>query len=321
MNQSQRAPVESASDKWDRFWFTREPLYTLGLVRLALGAVVIGWTVNLLPDLHTLFGENGPVPSQPGGAYRVGIFQVWTSDTAILVGWTVLLLSAIAMFVGWHSRLAAVGVWILLLSFIRRDPWIFNAGDRLICLTALVLALSSCGAALSLDQRRRTGRFWSAEIRAVWPIRLLQVQLSVVYLTTAQSKLIGNTWVDGTAVSYAWRVFQDWAILPVPQWVSDSSFLVNVATWGTLVIELSIAILVWNRRWRARVLMAGVALHIAIYFNLPVAFFSLAMFVLYLAFVPWQVVQRMPDTLRDTLHRLRRRRVDDSREAAAERDS
>jgi hypothetical protein len=315
MNQSEQAP-ESLSDKWDRFWFASEPLYALGLVRLALGAVAIGWTVNLLPDLLTFFGEDGPVPSQPAGAYQVGIFQVWASDTAILVGWTVLLLCAIAMFVGWHSRLAAVGVWILVFSFIRRDPWIFNGGDRLLCLTALILALSSCGAALSLDQRRRTGRFWSAEDRAVWPIRLLQVQLSVVYLATALAKLIGNTWADGTAVSYAWRVFQDWAIIPVPQWVSGTSIAVNIATWGTLVIELSIAILVWNKRWRARVLIAGVVLHVAIYLNLPVAYFSLAMFVLYLAFVPWQAVQRMPDTVRDTLGRLRRRGVDSPGEAA-----
>ena len=99
--------------------------------------------------------------------------------------------------------------------------------------TALILAISGCGAALSLDQRRRNGRFWSAEERTRWPIRLMQVQLSLIYFFSAQTKFVGEAWNDGTAASYPWRVYRDWAILPAPQWVAENAYLVNVATWGT----------------------------------------------------------------------------------------
>ena len=309
MTESKQPRVESARDRFHNFWFALEPSYPLGLVRMVFGALVIGWTLNLVSDLPKFFGVGGPVPSQPARTFHIGVFQIWTSDTALLVGWTVLLLAAVALCIGWHSRVAAVIVWVLLVSFTRRDPWIFNGGDRLVCLTGLILALASCGAALSLDQRRRTGSFWSAERRAVWPLRLLQVQVSIVYLATVQAKLIGPTWVDGTAVSYPWRAYAEWAIIPAPEWLSGSPLLVNVATWGTLTIELSIAILVWSRRWRPWVLIAGVFLHVAIYFNLPVAFFSAAMLVLYLAFVPWQTVERLPDRLRPRRSRLRPRQV------------
>ena len=57
----------------------------------------------------------------------------------------------------------------------------------------MFLALSPCGAGLSLDQRRRTGKFWSAETRPSWPIRLFQVQLSLIYLSAVRSKLAGET--------------------------------------------------------------------------------------------------------------------------------
>ena len=50
---------------WRTFWFRPQPAYTLGLVRLACGAVMIGWTVSLLPDLYQLFGPHGIVPQQP----------------------------------------------------------------------------------------------------------------------------------------------------------------------------------------------------------------------------------------------------------------
>ena len=115
--------LASLGEKWRAFWFANEPAYTLGIVRIAFGALMVYVTIDLLPSLTQLFGENGPVPSQPTTEfhwiypYTYGIFQFWTSDTALFVGWAILLLSAVSLLVGWHSRLAAVLVWIVFLSF------------------------------------------------------------------------------------------------------------------------------------------------------------------------------------------------------------
>lgn len=295
---------------WRTFWFSSEPAHTLGLVRMAFGALMVYVTLDLLPVLPVLFSRDGPVPTQPSAhdfkwinTFQVGVLQIWTSDTAVLIVWIVLLISAVSLTVGWHSRLSALLVWVLFLSLIRRNPLIFNAGDHIMTNTALILAISGCGAALSLDQRRRNGRFWSAEDRVRWPVRLMQVQLSVIYLFTAQTKFIGEAWDDGTAVSFPWRIYREWAIFPAPQWVAENSFLVNVATWGTIAIELSLAILVWNRRCRYWALAAGVGLHILIWLNLAVVFFGLAMFVLYLAWVPWETVAGWPDQVKAALRR------------------
>jgi hypothetical protein len=53
-----------------------------------------------------------------------------------------------------------------------------------------------------------------------------------------------------------------------------------------LGIELSLALLVWNRRLRPWVLSAGVLLHLGVDWSLRVGFFSLAVFVLFIAFIP-----------------------------------
>jgi hypothetical protein len=279
-------------------------------VRMAFGALMVCVTLNLLPAIPILFSKNGPVPFQPSSkdfhwinTFQFGIFQIWTSDTAVWIAWAVLLLAAVSLTVGWHSQFSALVVWILFLSFIRRDPAAFNAGDHVMTNTAFILAISGCGAALSLDQRRRNGRFWSAEERVRWAVRLLQLQLSVIYFFNAANKLIGEAWHDGTAASYPWRVYRDWAILPAPQWVAENPFLANVATWGTLAIELSLAILVWNRRCRYWVLAAGVVLHVLIWLNLPVGFFGPSMVVLYLAWVPWETVRDLPTRVKGTLAR------------------
>ena len=93
--------------------------------------------------------------------------------------------------------------------------------------------------------------------------------------------------------------------LPAPQWLAESAVLVNAVTWGTLVLEFALAILVWNPRLRYWLLAAGVVLHVMIWLNLSVTFFSLAMFVLYLSWAPWQTVRHLPDRVRGLRRRWR----------------
>ena len=239
---------------WRRFWFAPEPAYPLGLVRIAFGALTVAWTVSLLPDLNSLFGDQGVMPNQLTAEYVWGLFGIASSDHALLIGWVVLLVSAVALTLGWHSRLAALAVFVLIHSFQQRSPFVFNSGDGLMRVVALVLILSSCGAALSLDRRRASGSFWSAELRAPWAIRMLQVQLSLVYLSTVNAKLAGDSWREGTAVSYALR-YDDMLIVSPPHWLTSNALLMNVATWGTLALEVAIGILVWVkplRRWVLR---------------------------------------------------------------------
>uniref|UniRef100_UPI0034E22D4F HTTM domain-containing protein n=1 Tax=Mycobacterium sp. OAE908 TaxID=2817899 RepID=UPI0034E22D4F len=276
---------------WRIFWFQPEPVEVLGLVRIAFGAMVIGWTCSFFLDLRELFGLNGVAPDVPSDPYLWTLFKFWPDDRALFLGWFVLLLSALAMTVGWHTRGASIAVFVLVVSFQHRDPSVFNAGDVLVRIEALCLALAPSGAALSLDQRRRTGRFWSAQVRAPWAIRLLQLQLSIVYLASVRWKLAGTAWPEGTAVSYALRL-RDMLVLPAPQWFIHSAFLINVATWGALALELAIGTLVWNRRLRPWVLGAGVLMHTSILLTMGVGFFTPAIFVLYCAFVPPQLIRR-----------------------------
>jgi len=291
--------MNAIGDRWATFWFTPVPVYALGLVRLVFGVAVVVWALALLPDLYRVFGDQGVVPVYPRVEYQWGLFEWWSGDTALLVGWIVLTVAALAMVVGWHSRIAAALVFVLLLSFVRRGAYMFNAGDTILVVIALILAVSCCGAALSLDQRRRTGSFWSAQTQAQWPIRLLQVQLTLIYLVSVQAKLSGGKdWVDGSAAFYTARTDGRWAWVEVPDWLFGNAVLVNVATWTTLVIELAIAVLVWNKRCRFWVLAAGVVLHLVLMVTMNVAFFSIAMFVLYLAFVPPEVVASLPQRLR-----------------------
>jgi hypothetical protein len=299
--------VNAVAQAWRRFWFQPEPTSTLALVRIAFGLVAMAWTVALLPGFSAWFGDDGILPRHPapaGGTW--GPLDLLAGGGATTAALVVLLVASACLVVGYRTRAAALLVFLGLLAFERRDPFVFDSGDALLRIVALYLALAPAGASLSLDRRRRArDGFWEFPARAPWALRLMQVQLSVLYLATVWTKLRGTTWNDGTAVSYALRV-GDLERLPLPHFVTDSLLVANLMTYGTLAIELAIGVLVWNRRARPWVLGLGVALHLGIDYSMRVGFFTLAMLVLYLAFVPSDVAARVVLAVRD---RVRPRRV------------
>jgi hypothetical protein len=271
---------------WRAFWFEPTSTATLALFRIALGLVLVAWTLALAPDLRAFFTHHGLHAPPNSRGWLWNLFEIFGEGTAVYVVWALCLVASVCLTLGLFTRVAAVVVFLAVLSFERQNEFVFNSGDFLIRNLAFYLVLAPAGAALSLDRLRRYrgAEFWRFPLRAPWAIRLIQIQLSVVYLATVWAKLRGDTWNNGTAVSYALRV-GDLMRFGIPSAITNSLFVSNLLTFGTIFTEACIGILVWNRRARPWVLLAGVALHLGIELTLDVGFFSLAMFVLYLSFV------------------------------------
>src|SRR5262245_48040090 len=104
---SQRSLVGTITDRWCAFWFTPQPAYTLGLVRMMFGVVVVAWALTLLPDFSRVFGEEGVAPAYPRLDYQWSLFGVWSGDRALWIGWAVRRLPAVAMSVASHRRVGA----------------------------------------------------------------------------------------------------------------------------------------------------------------------------------------------------------------------
>jgi len=285
---------------WRRFWFEPQPTSTLGVVRIAFGIVVLGWTLSLAPDLRTFFGTSGIVPTQPPARWWFDPLKTFHSDTALFALYGVLIVGAICLLIGFQSRLASIVVFLGILTLERRDPYIFNSGDVLVRNLAFYLMLAPTGVALSVDRwRKAKDRFWEFPARAPWALRLIQVQLSVTYAATVWAKVQGTSWNNGTAVSYALRL-GDLERFHVPGFITHNLLISNIMTLGTLALEASLAVLIWNRKARPYVLVLGVFMHVAIALNIMVGFFSMAILTAYVAFIP-------PDTMTRVVERARLR--------------
>jgi Vitamin K-dependent gamma-carboxylase len=304
-----RSRLGPVLDAWNAFWF--EPVSTAPVVvfRIAFGVLTLAWSLTALPVLSPFYTKTGILPDQPAyngqlwGAW--GLLDVFTSRGAVVALIAVMIVASICMILGVLPQLAAAVLFVGLMSLDRRNPYVINAGDWLLRILALYLIFAPTGAALSvLQYLRGRERFWTFPLRAPWAMRLMQIQFSVVYFIALWTKVQGTTWNNGTAVSYALRI-KDLERFPVPSFVTHSLVISNLLTYGTLVIELGLAILVWNRRLRPWVLLLGLSLHLGIEYSIRVGFYGLAIMAMYLLWVPSARLEAAALAVRRPLERSR----------------
>ncbi len=297
--------VARLGQRWSRFWFEPQQTSTLAVVRILFGLVVLEWSLSLLPDLSTFFSSHGLLPKQP----TFGPAGIWaplslSSDFAAVISvYAAVLTAAICLILGVCSRLASATVWLGVLAFTRRNPYVFNSGDAYLRVVAFYLALTPASSSLSLGRwLRHRNRFWEFPRRSLWGLRLLQVQVSIVYLSAVWDKVrSGPLWNNGTALSFVLRI-RDVDRFPTPAF-STNSVPISLMTYGTLATELALGILVWNKRLRPWVLALGIALHLGIDYSVRVGFFSFIAIVALAAFVSPETSARWIYAIRDRLWR------------------
>ena len=294
---------------WQRFWFVPQQTSTLAVFRIAFGLLATVWTATQGPNILAFYGPHGILPETPNsGTGAWGLLDVSDSSAAVVVVFVLTLTASVALTLGLFTRLAAFLVFAGVVTFEHRNMLVTNSGDGLIRNLAFFTVLTPSGEALSLDRlRKKPENFWEFPARAPWGLRLIQIQLSVGYLSAVWHKAGNSLWREGTAVSYSLRM-QDIHHLPTPAFITHSVVLTEILTYGTLASEFALGVLIWNRVARPYVLVIGVALHLSIDLSIMVGFFSYAVLTAYLAFITPETSARRIVTTRDFLRRRFRRR-------------
>jgi hypothetical protein len=297
--------MKAIAEMWDQFWFKPTPVTTIAVLRIVHGFVVLLWASAIAPDVYTFFTKEGLIPKQAQSGFRWGILNWFPQKGVVLALIVLLFVAGFCEMIGFRAKLASLLVFVCLISFSRRDPWVFNAGDSLFRHMSLFLAASPAGAALSFDRWRKNRKdFWNFALRSPWAQRMIQVQVSILYLFTVWAKARGERWIGGTAVSESLRA-GDLTRLDLGYRLTESVLLANLLTYGTLVVELSLAILIWNRKLRPVVITLGIALHLFIEVTFGLGFFSTVIIMSYISFVPEETMAKFLLNIRGRLGRSR----------------
>jgi len=286
-------PTSARVSPWDRFFFQPQSTAPMTLVRIGWGAIATAWAISLLPDIDPFFVQGDLLYERTLNPGAWNVLPHLPGDHSGLMVCVVLLLASVATMVGWHTRASSVIAVLMMVVLQRANTVIFNSGDLLLRQIGICVALAPCGLLWSLDARRdrRQGRVRNV-LRAPYGMRFLQLNLALGYFLSAWTKSRGNTWHDGTAIARSLRI-EDLQRYVAPEWLFEQPALLNLFTWATLLVEASFGLLVWNRRLRPWVIGTGIALHLGIDLFLDIGFFSIGIFLAYLAFVPDGVANRV----------------------------
>lgn len=274
---------------WDKFFFEEKPVYGLAIFRITWLGMLLTYFLMDLSNIDDFYGPHAllslsTVNSQFNYVH-LNIFHFFKSSYEVTYGLAVIYGVALFFsFVGFFSRISMATALVLMVSFHQRNIWLLSSSEVVMRLVMIWLVLSPCGNALSVDSLlgRKFAYFKLPKMAPVWTLRMIQIQLSVIYVMTAWQKMKGEDWFDGHALYYATRL-ESMTNFKVP-FLLDNLFVMQLLTWGTLILEIALGTLIWFKEFRLPVLITGFIFHLGIEYMMSIPFFELNMMALLLNF-------------------------------------
>lgn len=263
------------------------------LFRLALYSFLLGNTLALLPIAAEVWGAEGFMLTQPNWGSPIfalinllarpgfeNAYPFFIAGQLIALG---------LGFWGRFPKISAIGIWFFSVSLINRGTELSNGGYHMLSLFLFFQMFIS-------EKPAKEGNLWGGISNlmsnlGIWAIRL---QVAFLYATAGFYKLGGEHWITGDALQYVLNI--PFFSHPVAQsWILPHSWIIRLGTWSVLAFQVAFPILIWFRKLRPSLLIAGTFFHLAIIFVIGLADFGIIMLVAYLAFSSEQSATRWLD--------------------------
>ena len=271
-------------------------LRSLAACRIFLAAILLVDLAIRATDFTAMYTAEGIMPIElvrdfyrERGTWHGSLY--WFHPSPVYQGGLLMVaaLAAIALLLGYRTRLATIASWLLLLSLHNRAPLVTNAGDTLLRLLLFWAMFLPWGQAWSLDARRTKAITPAPQGAFSAASAAILLQVCLMYWLTALFKIEAG-WLDGAGLadSLAFESYQRplaAALLAYPR-------LCEMLTYATVALELIGPLLVWlpwqTARIRLAVIAAFVALHVGIEATLYVGLFSWVSFAAWTLFLPFR---------------------------------
>ncbi|TGE22458.1 HTTM domain-containing protein [Hymenobacter aquaticus] len=223
--------------------FLRRPfvvdLRALALLRIGVAAVVLLDVAIRSTDLEAHYSNLGVLPLHVLYQYCWNPYQfslhaasgLWQAQAVLFL---LEAAGAVALLVGYHTRLATFVTWLLLVSVQNRNPLIGQGGDDLLRMLLFWALFLPWGRLYSVDARgrERPARLTYFSAATVAYI----VQIALVYWCTALLKSAPEWTTEGTALYYALSL--DQVLLPGGRLLYPYPGLLHWLTFATYYTEL-----------------------------------------------------------------------------------
>jgi hypothetical protein len=266
---------------------------SLAAFRIGLALVVLFDLATRARDLRAHYTDDGPLsraillaldPGTPPSLHLVA-GGVWSQALLFLMAAAF----AIALFVGYRTRLATAAVWLLTASLESRNPLVLHSGDEVLRLLLFWSLFVPLGAVASVDRHRDRSRTPAAERVVSAGTAVLLLQVAVVYLFAGLTKTGTDWWRDANAVENTLRLGS--FVRPLGQMLLDFPALLGPLTRAVLVLELTAPVLLFFPLVTVRMLaiVTFVAFQLGLGVTITLGGFPWVMTVAMLPFLPTAV--------------------------------
>lgn len=278
----------------------------LGVDARALAALRIALALLLLADLAlrarnltAFYADAGVLPRETLRALYPTISTISLhalgGSLAFEAGLFVLAAAfACALAAGYHTRLAVLASFVLLVSLHARNPLVLNGGDSLLRRLLFWSLFLPLGARWSLDALARgddADDGGAPRIATVATAGLL-VQVVLVYAVNALFKHQGALWPAGEAVRYVFSL-REFVVLAGPLFVGHPLVLTAADYAWLALVACSPLLLVLTGRARAALAGLFAAAHLGMLATMRLGLFPLVAVAALLAFFPPFVWDRL----------------------------
>ena len=274
---------------WNRFFFQPTSAKPLGAIRILFGLLALANLGFSSVDLEYWYTDAGLLRGDESwviaGSLQFSPLHFFQDPTSVRIAFGLTATAAVLLTIGWRSRLMSILFYLGMLSIHNRNLVSSSGADVLLLVFAFNLMLSPCGAAYSVDawlESRRRGTLADPLILP-WSLRLIQIQIALVYTLAAFFKAGGNLWLNGSALHY---VLNNTEVGRFDvSFLTHYPVLINLMTYSAVAMEFSLAFFIWFRAARPFVLYLGFMLHTGILLTINIPIFGELMWVGYLAFL------------------------------------
>jgi hypothetical protein len=289
---------------WNQFWFDSRndgSLVTLAAFRVLFCLVMLVAYLTRAFDVEFFYSAAGILPNSY--AQNLEFFRYHPS--LITDGWSLgsihalhalFLVCLFCQMIGFGTRFAAVGTYLLHMVFVNRNMSVMFGVDMIATFFLLYLCFARTNARFSVDAMLGRGARTQSALSHV-AMRLMQLQVCVIYGFSGTEKLKGTRWWDGSAL---WDVL---SIGNMQRW--DMSFvahfpvLLAASVYIVLAWEIYFPALIWQKSLRLPMLFFGVLMHIGIFVFMNLPSFGFMMISLYFLFLkPEEILDGLRALLR-----------------------
>jgi hypothetical protein len=271
--------------RWNNLWFKLIDARQYAALRILFGGLSLGYFLEILPYVDSQFSRLGwlgdiqQIASQNGGSWSIFfIHPDWHVTTFAYAIISLGIVAAFFMIIGWQSRCATIITWLVWVSLWNRNPLLMDGDDAILKMMCFYLMLSPCGNCWSVDM------FFNKRPQqvAVWPLRLIQFQIALIYFVSGWVKFHSTAWEHGTIIQYVlihpeYSRWDGWLLIDYP---FIKPLLAGLA-WFIRDWELFFPVLLLNQHTRRISILIGVIFHLGLLLTMHLRWFPVIMLSLY----------------------------------------